>query len=307
MSRRYWTEERIISEIQKLHKDGEDLWYRAMERNHKDLIRASERYYKGWKNAVEAAGLEYDTIKKRTHQVWTEESIMAELDKLSTEVEQLRAGKVQQINKKLYLAIIRQYRSFNAAMTRLREYKNDGHKTQNSATKVKSKQEADTREPPKDDSTPSLVEPAGDMKIFTVRTRIRSERNVGEAIEKRAANKGVNIGTIQYPTALNGYIFVECDNRDKLNRLIKNIKNAQGLLSGETTSDEISKYIKTRKSSRKNVFEGSHVEITEGQFKGEEAVIQHINERTRELTVELVDEVLKIPIIIYKEQCRIVK
>lgn len=67
MSRRYWTEDKIISEIQKIHKQGEDLWYRAMERNHKDLIRASERYFKGWKNAVEAAGLPYDSIKKRTH------------------------------------------------------------------------------------------------------------------------------------------------------------------------------------------------------------------------------------------------
>ncbi|MCK5561564.1 MAG: KOW motif-containing protein, partial [Thermoplasmata archaeon] len=50
---------------------------------------------------------------------------------------------------------------------------------------------------------------------------------------------------------------------------------------------------------------GTHVEITDGKFKGEHAVIQHINDRNDELTVELVDEILKMPIIIYKGQCRI--
>ena len=281
MSRRFWTEDKIISEIQKLHKQGEDLWYRAMERNHKDLIRASERYFKGWKNAVEASGLNYDTIKKRTHQVWTEEKILNELKKLQAENIQLKASKVQQADKKLYLAIIRQYRSFDGAIARMDEK----FGATPGATKAPQKSQEN-------------------MKIFTVKTRIRSERNAGEALLKRAQSKGVNIGNIQYPAILNGYIFVECDNREALSRLVRNVKNAQGLLNGETTQEEISKYVKTRKSKKK-LYEGSHVEITEGQFKGEHAVIQHVNERTQELTVELVEEVLKIPIVISQNQCRI--
>lgn len=281
MSRRFWTEEKIISEIQKLHKQDEDLWYRAMERNHKDLIRASERYFKGWKNAVEAAGLNYDSIKKRTHQVWTEEKILTKLQKLKSEQPELKASKVQQLDKKLYLAIIRQYSSFNGAIARLNERFTEAPGAKEAPQKT-----------------------SENLKIFTVRTRIRSERNVGEAIVKRAKSKGVTIGTIQYPTILNGYIFVECDNRESLIRLVRNIKNAQGLLNGETTQDEISKYIKTRKTKKK-IFEGTHVEITDGKFKGEHAVIQHINDRNDELTVELVDEILKMPIIIYKGQCKI--
>ncbi|WP_455392070.1 transcription elongation factor Spt5 [[Eubacterium] cellulosolvens] len=282
MSRRYWTEEKIVTEIQKLHDQGEDLWYRAMERNHKDLIRAAERYFKGWKNAVVAAGLKYDTIKKRTHQSWTEDKILKKLHKLKNEHPNLKASGVQKMDKKLYLAIIRQYSSFNNAIARLNEKFSD-----------------------LPGATPAPNKTPENMKIFTVRTRIRSERNVGEAILSRAKSKGVNIGNIQYPTILNGYIFVECESRETLTHLIKNIKNAQGLLNGETTQDEITKYIKTRKSKKK-IYEGTHVEITDGQFKGEHAVIQHINERTDELTVELVDEILKIPIVIYRGQCRII-
>jgi transcriptional antiterminator NusG len=287
MSRRFWTEDKIVSEIQKLHNEGEDLWYRAMERNHKDLIRASERYFKGWKNAVEAAGLDYNTIKKRTHQVWTEEKILQKLKELHSQDVVLRASNVQQEDKKLYLAIIRQYRSFNGALKSL----NDKFGIE----PLPAKRAKKTTEPKKEQKN---------LKIFTVKTRIRSERNVGESIMKRAKNKDIEIGTIQYPAILNGYIFVECEDRTKLTNLIKPIRNAQGLLNGETTQDEITKYIKTPKS-RKKIYEGTKIEITEGQFKGERAVIQHINERTNELTVELMDEVLKIPILIYKNQCKI--
>jgi transcription elongation factor Spt5 len=254
-----------------------------MERNHKDLIRASERYFNGWKNAVEAAGIDYNTIKKRTHQVWTEDKILDRLRQLQDTNIQLRASKVQQIDKKLYLAIIRQYKTFDSALAKLKE--------------KPSEEKEVTIEPQKPISNK-------DMKIFTVRTRIRSERNVGENIIKRAQSKNVNIGSIQYPAILNGYIFVECDDRKKLERLIKNIRNAQGLLNGETTLDEITKYVKTSKSKNK-FYEGTKIEITDGKFKGEQAVIQHVNERTNEFTVELVDEILKIPIVISKNQCKI--
>ena len=121
---------------------------------------------------------------------------------------------------------------------------------------------------------------------------------------KRANSKGVTIGSIQYPAILNGYLFIECKDREELNRLIKNVKNAQGLLNGETTHEEISGYLDTHKA-KKQLIEGTRIEITDGQFKGERAVIQHINDRTKELTVELIDEVLKIPITISKNQCKI--
>lgn len=282
MSRRFWTEDKIITEIQKLHKQGEDLWYRAMERNHKDLIRASERYYKGWKNAVVAAGLEYDNIKKRSHQVWTESKILKKLQELKIQGIVLRSGTIQKLDKKLYHATIRQFRNFGNALVKLNEKYDTMPKPEPA---------------PKQESTP-------DMKIFTVRARVRSERNVGEAIMKRAEAKNVNIGAIQYPAMLNGYLFVECDDREKLNRLIRNIRNAQGLLNGDTTHEEITKYVKTKKT-RKSMSEGTRVEITDGQFKGERAIIQHVNERTKELTVELMDEVFKMPILINRDQCKI--
>lgn len=374
MSRRFWTENKIVSEIQRIHDAGEDLWYRAMERNHKDLIRASERYFKGWKNAVLAAGLDYDVIKKRSHQVWTEEKILKQLHELKINEPNLRSSMVQKLDKKLYHAAIRQYQNFSNAMSRLDEYyssigemkldnplksqptEKSGHtlnKTNKSETTKTSRSSTSTvsttlktskasnapkalknstkSKTHKDQITPLFenqprsnkvneakgelktetkveIEPESidesELKIFTVRTRVRSERNVGEAITKRAKNQNIIIGTIQYPAILNGYIFVECNDRQKLKKLIKNVKNAQGLLNGETTKDEISKYVQSSRS-RKKMIEGTRIEIIDGQFKGERAIIQHVNSRTKQLTVELMDEVLKMPITLDRSQCKI--
>ena len=397
MSRRFWTEEKIVSEIQKLYEQGEDLWYRAMERNHKDLIRASERYFNGWKNAIIAAGIDYDIIKKRSHQVWTKEKIIKKLNELHESGEHLRAGVVQKKDKKLYHAALRQFNNFNSAIEELNTKYNLSiptrpHRKSSSPnavpglartsklssplttsaqprgkhpstesrtnfapdysdepslflsereTKIIGTDAKENKLKPKKPSKPSSKETRKElgqakistgynkqyptdesnevdelslsddnasmreMKIFTVRTRVRSEKNVGETIIQRAKNLDLNLGSIQYPFILNGYIFVECDDREALSRLVKTIRNAQGLLNGETTKDEISEYIDTPKS-KKALLEGTTIEILEGQFKGARAVVKHINDRTKEVTVELIDEIFKIPITIRKKQCKVI-
>ena len=309
MSRRFWTEDKIVAEIKRLNAQGEDLWYRAMERSHKDLIRASERYFKGWKNAIIAAGLDYDLIKKRSHQVWTEDKILEKLFELKSQGVNLKPSIVQQHDKKLYHAAIRHYGKFNNVISSLNlKY---GYKVQGATERAPKAAVSASPRPKKtivNDLVPGHEQEqetlSQNMKIFTVRTRMRSERNVGETILKRAESKNLNIGNIQYPTALNGYIFVECDNREGLEKLIKNVRNAQGLLNGETTPSEISQYLGPQKS-KKRIVEGTRVEITEGQFKGEHAVVQRVNERSKALTVELLDEVVKMPITIYLSQCKI--
>jgi transcription elongation factor Spt5 len=356
-----------------------------------------------------AAGIDYDTIKKRSHQVWTPEKILGQLNDLRMQHPKLRSSTIQKSDKKLYHATIRNYKSFSNAMAEVEKLYGTAGESRNSTPKYQegsitqhpqnptndqitskpkeSRESRESREPieskgtieqtrtqksknpinpinqinPKNPSKPrntnvsnpvlnepdepkkfkspnspnpnthitpgtpqvpaskplepkfkesaikmeSNDKPSGEMKIFTVRTRVRSERNVGETIVKRAEKEDITIGNIQYPSLLNGYIFVECDDREVLNRIIKTIRNAQGLLNGETTHDEITKYMKSTRS-KKSITEGAKIEITDGQFKGERAIIQHVNDRTKEITVELMDELFKMPIKISKNNCKLI-
>jgi hypothetical protein len=62
-----WTRRRIIEEIQRLHRDGQDLSQKAVMDSNGALLSAakSTRYFGTWRNAVEAAGIDYDTVRRR--------------------------------------------------------------------------------------------------------------------------------------------------------------------------------------------------------------------------------------------------
>lgn len=67
VSRRKWTKEQIIREIQRLYAEGKDLSVTAMQRHHPSLlaIAQSPHYFGSWHAAIQAAGLDYELIKRQ--------------------------------------------------------------------------------------------------------------------------------------------------------------------------------------------------------------------------------------------------
>ncbi len=62
-----WTTKRIIEEIRRLHRMGEDLSQKAVMRKHGALLAAAKsvRYFGTWRAAVEAAGIDYNSVRRR--------------------------------------------------------------------------------------------------------------------------------------------------------------------------------------------------------------------------------------------------
>jgi hypothetical protein len=73
--KRKWTAERILQRIQELHKKGEDLSHSAAKRNHQYLVvvAINSRFFGSWREAVEAAGIDYEDVSK--HEYWSRERI----------------------------------------------------------------------------------------------------------------------------------------------------------------------------------------------------------------------------------------
>ncbi len=65
-----WSKDKITSEIQRLSQSGEDLNVRAVQKKYPKLFQASWRHFpntpdkSSWHLAIEAAGLDYNTIRK---------------------------------------------------------------------------------------------------------------------------------------------------------------------------------------------------------------------------------------------------
>lgn len=76
---RIWNKKKIINKILQLHRKGEMLNARYVNRNHNSLYMAAckKKYFGGWKNAVTAAGLNYEQIRLYVEgEVWSKQKII---------------------------------------------------------------------------------------------------------------------------------------------------------------------------------------------------------------------------------------
>ncbi|MDI6708746.1 MAG: transcription elongation factor Spt5 [Candidatus Thermoplasmatota archaeon] len=142
-------------------------------------------------------------------------------------------------------------------------------------------------------------------ELFVVKTSIGHEKDVADAIANRA-KRTANILAILSPVRLRGYVFVEATNLYELQSMIKGIAHVRGLVKGETNVREI-EHLFVPKPISAGVSEGDIVEIIAGPFKGEKARIQRIDETKEEVTIELFEAMVPIPVTIKGTHVRLVE
>lgn len=132
--------------------------------------------------------------------------------------------------------------------------------------------------------------------IFSVKTRVGREIDVADSIKKRAdESKESNIYAVLVPVGIRGYIFVEGKDRNSITSIIRGLRYVTGLITTPVLIEELESSIKPP-SPAKDVVEGAIVEITTAPFKGEKARVISINEPKGEVTVELLDVMVPIPL-----------
>ncbi len=142
------------------------------------------------------------------------------------------------------------------------------------------------------------------QSVLAVKTQIGHERTVADTLASRAADMGVL--SILCPAPLRGYVLVEAMNTDRLTEVVRSIKRARGIVQGEMKFDEIEHYL-TPKPLVAGIVEGDIVELVAGPFKGEKARVQHIDEPKEEITVELFEALVPIPVTVKGDSVRVIE
>jgi transcriptional antiterminator NusG len=141
------------------------------------------------------------------------------------------------------------------------------------------------------------------QSVLAIKTQIGHERTVADTLSARAKDMGVL--SILCPAPLRGYVLVEAMNTDRLEETVRGIKRARGIVSGEMRMDEIEHYL-TPKALVSGIIEGDIVELIAGPFKGEKARVQHIDENKEEITVELFEALVPIPVTVKGDSVRVI-
>lgn len=142
--------------------------------------------------------------------------------------------------------------------------------------------------------------------ILAVKTAIGQEREVADSIGARAKDSQLGIYSILLPSTIRGYVLIEAMNSDKIENAVRGIRKTHGLVKGETSLDEVSHFL-TPKPTVSGIVEGDIVELISGPFKGEKARVQRIDHSKEEITVELFEAVVPIPVTVRGDHVRVIE
>jgi transcription termination/antitermination protein NusG len=141
---------------------------------------------------------------------------------------------------------------------------------------------------------------------LAIKTSRGYEREVADTLLARAEEKPDVVFALLVPSALRGYVFAEGMSSEGVREMLKGIRKARGLVDGETTLKEVEPLL-VPKITVEGFVEGAIVELISGPFKGEKARVKKIDQTKEEITVELIEAVVPIPVTVRGDHVRMLE
>ncbi|MEA3282223.1 MAG: transcription elongation factor Spt5 [Euryarchaeota archaeon] len=142
--------------------------------------------------------------------------------------------------------------------------------------------------------------------VFVVKTTANQERPVANILAQLAQRDHYDIRAILVPDELRGYILVESGDRDELAQAVQMVQHARSLVQGESSIEEVEHFL-TPKPTVIGISVDSIVELISGPFKGEKARVKRVDEAHEEITVELFEAMVPIPVTVRGDHVRVLK
>lgn len=141
---------------------------------------------------------------------------------------------------------------------------------------------------------------------FVVKVTSGQEKIAGSILQNKSSKMSEQIFSILVLSGMKGYVIVEAENEIACTNLIANEHNIKGMLKKALTQEEIDKILEV-KTFKQNIEKGDMIEFINGPFKGYKARVLKIDEQKSDLTVELMDVVVPIPITTKSSSAKIIQ
>ncbi|WP_135825507.1 MULTISPECIES: transcription elongation factor Spt5 [Halorussus] len=139
------------------------------------------------------------------------------------------------------------------------------------------------------------------MGMYAVKTTASQERTVADMIINREEPE---IHAVLAPDSLTSYVMVEADNDAVITRVLEEIPHARSMVPGKSDISEVEHFLSPTPDVE-GIAEGDIVELIAGPFKGEKAQVQRIDEGKDQVTVELYEATVPIPVTVRGDQIRV--
>lgn len=141
--------------------------------------------------------------------------------------------------------------------------------------------------------------------IYTIRTTVGRENAVVETLTSKIKNTNADIKCILHPAELKGYVFIE-GTVEEIEKIIGGIPHIRGLIAKEVQLPQIKHFLEVKKLEIK-ISKGDIIEIVGGPFKNEKGKIIRVDKAKEEVTIELLEAAIPIPITIAIESVKLIE
>jgi transcriptional antiterminator NusG len=145
---------------------------------------------------------------------------------------------------------------------------------------------------------------ASTASVFAVKTTANQERSVANLIAMVARKENYDIRSILVPEELKGYVLVESPMHEIVEHAIQNIPHAKAVVKGASSIAEVQHFL-APKPVVTGISEGDIVELISGPFKGEKARVKRVDAAKEEITVELSEAMVPIPVTVRGDIVRV--
>lgn len=142
--------------------------------------------------------------------------------------------------------------------------------------------------------------------IIAVKTQIGQEKNIADYLAGMAKRQDIGIYSILSPMPVKGYIFLEVMSPELIDEAVSGLRKVRGVVEGESSIEEIEHFL-TPKLAVEGIAEGDIVELSAGPFKSEKARVIKIDETNDEITVELFEATVPIPVTVRGDHVRVLE
>ncbi len=143
--------------------------------------------------------------------------------------------------------------------------------------------------------------------IFIVRTTMGQEKVIIRMLWRKAKKEQLPIYAIVSAEGVKGYMFIEAKDENAVSKLISGVKNVKGMLRSPISLADVEKVLKREEKETIIIETGDVVEMAAGPFKGERAKVVSLDPAKDEITVELLDVAVPVPVTVKKRMVKLVQ
>lgn len=128
-----------------------------------------------------------------------------------------------------------------------------------------------------------------------VRVTSSQEKITADILENKVLKGGLQVYSLILPTGMRGYLIIEAESENACRELIMNEPHVKGMLSSPLQIEDVEKMLAV-KQTLQEIGINDIVEFLSGPFKGYKAKVRKVDAAKDEITVELMDVAVPIPV-----------